>query len=207
MGNSLGSSSCFLLSPLSLLLLLLLRASFFSFCCSAPLCSHLFIRALIAMFIASYSLWQWSNVRSLLQTRARVCVCVCVSDTFDNPINIYEALYWNNTELLYGRRMYACPSIRYTHVSTAAICSRSWSKIGRSRTKKLTTKQQLHANHAIHAGQENSRSGETKKELYIRHLVKCCSSCCCSSTYCSYAPGCALMRSLWPDVACWRFGF
>lgn len=24
-----------------------------------------------------------------------------VSDTFDNPINIYEALYWNNTELLY----------------------------------------------------------------------------------------------------------
>jgi len=23
------------------------------------------------------------------------------SDTFDNPINIYEALYWNNTELLY----------------------------------------------------------------------------------------------------------
>lgn len=136
-----------------------------------------------------------------------VCVCVCVSDTFDNPINIYEALYWNNTELLYGRRMYACPSIRYTHVSTAAICSRSWSKIGRSRTKKLTTKQQLHANHAIHAGQENSRSGETKKELYIRHLVKCCSSCCCSSTYCSYAPGCALMRSLWPDVACWRFGF
>jgi len=77
--------------------------------CSAPLCSHLFIRALIAMFIASYSLWQWSNVRSLLQTRVP---CVCPFDTFDNPINIYEALYWNNTELLYGRCMYACPSIR-----------------------------------------------------------------------------------------------
>lgn len=39
-----------------------------------------------------------------------------VSDTFDNPINIYEALYWNNTELLYthtcvGVCVWVCVSV------------------------------------------------------------------------------------------------
>lgn len=51
------------------------------------------------MFIALYSLWHWHSLRSYGQ----FCVFAParVPDTFDNPINIYEALYWNNTELLY----------------------------------------------------------------------------------------------------------
>lgn len=54
-----------------------------------------------------------------------------VSDTFDNPINIYEALYWNNTELLYTHTYVGfvvcvwvceCSTKRATRGKLAASC-------------------------------------------------------------------------------------